>query len=107
MSRTPPKYAGNITDWADKLHEFLLPRPQVASRVSPQAVLLAHKVPSAPASAAVNGVLMYDPVVSRPVVSVAGAFVPFLLAADASGSFTLNDGSATVNGVFILDDGAA
>lgn len=74
MNRTPPKYEGDIRKWAELLQEYLAGQANVAQRTQPQAVLLAAKVPSRPTSAAVDGVLMFDPVLGTVVVSVAGVW---------------------------------
>ncbi len=73
---TPPQFTGNIKVWADQLVAYLQSQVQAKQRVTPQSVLLAAQVASQPTSAAVSGLLMFDPVKKAVVVSIDGSWVP-------------------------------
>ncbi len=74
MSRVPPSpySASNWQDWANQMLEYIQDSSPSQAAVSPRPVFLEHKIPSVPASAATDGIMMYDPVSGEPVYSVNG-----------------------------------
>jgi len=74
IGRTPPFPQGDIKEWARQLHTYLVSESQIKSRIEPTSILLAHKV--GVESAAVDGIIMFDPTTQEIVVSSGGAWVP-------------------------------
>lgn len=110
--RKPPLFSGNVAAWAQDITSYLSSDSLLRSREEPSSPLLAHKMATGQEKAAVDGILLFDPVDKRPLVSIDGAFVKMLVTGDAGGgggggSFTLDDGTATAGGVFTFDDGGA
>lgn len=73
MDRQPPKFTGNLAEWAGAMEEYLLDRDRIGAEADPMPVLLAHQT-GTPPSAATTGVIMFDPVADKVVVSINGAW---------------------------------
>lgn len=69
-----PAQFRSIEDWANQMYEWQLANTTIGTVVEPAAVLLAHQ--TGDERAAVNGILMYNPVTQEPMVASAGAWVP-------------------------------
>ena len=82
MNRLPPRFTGDINSWTAQLHEYLLGSAEIAQRVNPQALLLASRLEGRPLSATTSGLLLFDPVLNRPVVSVDNTFVAIKITGD-------------------------
>ena len=78
MTRIPPSpySVSSWQDWANQMLEYIQDSSPSQAAVAPRPVFLEHKIPSVPASAATDGILMYDPLSGEPVYSVNGEWKP-------------------------------
>jgi len=74
--RLPPNPSAfrSLNEWASQLYEFFLAQSRVGERTDPTPVLLAHQTGGE--RAAVNGILIYDPVTKEPLVASVGVWTP-------------------------------
>ena len=78
MDRLPPFPTGDLRVWANQLVEYLQQREGIGSEVLPTSISLQHRIDDS-AKAIQDGILMYDPVLSKPLVSISGAWVPIAI----------------------------
>lgn len=93
--RVPPVIGESWKVWAEELRKYLgKSQSQLAAK-------------EANSSAKEDGVILWDRVNQEPVVSVSGAWVSIGGGVVGSGTFALDDGTASADGAFSFDDGAA
>jgi hypothetical protein len=76
-ARTPPPPSGDLKLWSRQLYNYLVGEAQIKQRVEPTPILLSHKSAVVPERAAVEGLLLYDPVSKKVIYSRNGEFFPF------------------------------
>lgn len=103
--RTPPYPGRDLNSWASQIYEFLASQANVTQRVEPTPVLLAHQTASGQERATVNGLLIYDPVAKRPLLSMDGAFYPVALIIDAAAGGGANLGYIAATRTVTSDSG--
>jgi hypothetical protein len=67
-----PPFSGQLRTWADKIVGYLRTLESEIDTPGPKVVQLEHKQPTA--SAAVDGLLMFDPVLGKVVYSQGGSW---------------------------------
>ncbi len=94
--RVPPVIGEKWQVWAEDLRKYLgKSHSQLAAKEDG-------------VSAREDGIILWDRVNQEPVVSVSGAWVSIGgSGGGGSGTFALDDGTATADGGFYFDDGAA
>lgn len=71
-----PKQFRNLQQWSEQLYEFFLAQTRITEKNDPQPVLLSHRVGGFRERAAVDGLLIYDPVYETIVYSQGGKWWP-------------------------------
>lgn len=86
LNNVPPVFRGDVQSWATQLVEYLRNQNEAQRYRAPQPVLLSHLVGEDGAKAAVDGMLMYEPVIGRVSFARAGGWenIPSL---DSDNSF--------------------
>ncbi len=72
----------SVSEWARQYYEFLTATAQAVTVNDPEPVLLAHVTDGERLSAAVEGIMLFNPTLNAPVISIDGEYVP--LATEAS-----------------------
>ena len=93
-----PSSAASTAQWARHLYEYLLKQTRVRQANDPLPILLPHRTTAAMERAAVDGVLMYQPLYGCASMSVGGEWVPLRSAPAFEYSYKLG---AAVNGAAI------
>ena len=77
MRRPPaaPAAVSGLLRWAEDLVKYITTQSD-RGRVDPRPVLLEHIQPGQPPKAERDGIIMFDPVTKRAVISVDGAWLP-------------------------------
>lgn len=76
MPKTPPIYRGDLKAYTEELYEFLSKERFVEEQVVPKTTLMRHRMVNE--SAAVDGLLMFNPTSQRPSISKNGGWVDLL-----------------------------
>ena len=76
LGRTPPYPQDDWKNWALQMVEFLQDRSPRKGEVIPRVLSLQHQVGTELERAVGDGILMFDPVVGHPVVSIGGIWAP-------------------------------
>lgn len=82
QQQLPPNPAmfRDIQTWAAQFYEWTMAGTRVNEENDPLPVLLPHKIGGViEERAAVDGVVMYDPTLGKPVISIAGVWRSFTL----------------------------
>lgn len=98
MRNLPPTFYGNLSEWAQRLQEYLLDRDLSRGETLPQPILLEHQTTKELARATTDGVLMFDPVQQRPVYSYGKVWRTFDATANYAYAVTDNAGGGTLAG---------